>query len=118
MTKRTWVQTKNSFVEVFRQGPQASVAPAIHLDIKPFRSPIDGSKINTRAQLRAHNAHYGVSNDLDSLREKTDRYMKNKDKERSGSKKERINALVEAYDRVSTPGFGRREQFHEDKQLQ
>lgn len=117
MLKRTWVQRGLKLVEVFREGPQASVAPAVHRGMKAFRSPIDGSAIRTQAQLNAHNARHGVSNDPDSLAEKTKRYTENYGKERPGVKKERINALVEAYDKASTPGFGRHEQF-EDSQLQ
>lgn len=87
------------------------------MDIEPFKSPIDGSIINTRAQLNAHNARHGVSNDLDSLRQKTDEYNKSRTGQMQGSKKERINALVEAYDRAAA-GQGRHIQYHEDSQLQ
>lgn len=119
MGKRTWVQTKDGLVEVFR-GQSASVAPSIRMGIEPFQSPIDGSVISTRAQLAAHNTRHGVTNDLDSLREKTKLHLANQQSHgtSAGDKKERINTLIEAYDRASASGFGRHRQYHEESQLQ
>lgn len=118
MGKRTWRQTKDGFVEVFRDNT-ASVAPRIHADVAPFVSPIDGSIINTRAQLVAHNQRHGVSNDMDSLREKTKHHLANQQGHgvQAKDKRERINMLVEAYDRASSPDFQRRKQY-EDQPLQ
>lgn len=119
MAKRTWVQTADGLVEVFRDR-SASVAPNICKDIEPFKSPIDGTIVNTRAQLMAHNQRHGVTNDLDSLKEKTRLHLENQQGhgKSAASKKERINALVEAYDRASASDFGRNVQYHEDSQLQ
>ncbi len=118
--KRTWVQTKEGLVEVTRGTPSSSKSANIRMDIEPFKSPIDGTIVNTRAQLLAHNQRHGVTNDLDSLKEKTRIHLNSQQGHGKGetSKKERINALVEAYDRASTAGFGRNVQYHEDSQLQ
>lgn len=37
----------------------------VHEDIKPFKSPIDGSVIGTRADLRIHNIKHGVTDQRD-----------------------------------------------------
>jgi len=115
MGKRTWVQRPEGLVEVFREGPQNSVAPSIRMDVQPFRSPIDGSMISTRAGLNAHNLRHGVSNDPDSLAEKTKRHLDNQQSHGRGAeaKKERIAALVESYDRASAGNFQRRVQYED-----
>jgi hypothetical protein len=118
MAKRTWRQTKEGMVEVIREAPSASSTPSIHGDIEPFKSPIDGTIVNTRAQLTAHNTRHGVSNDLDSLRAQTQKYLASRGQEQKNSKQERINTLIEMYDRASSPDFNRNTQYHEDNQLQ
>ena len=115
MGKRTWVQRPEGLVEVFRESPQISTGPSIRLDVKPFRSPIDGSIISTRAGLNAHNARHGVSNDPDSLAEKTKRHLDNQQSHGRGpnAKKERIADLIEGYDRASAGNFQRRVQYED-----
>lgn len=92
-------------------------APYIRGDFKPFVSPVDGSVINTSRDLANHNKRHGVSNDPDSLLEKTTQYLDSYGKVDESQKGERIDALVEAYDRASVPGFNRKKE-HEDTPLQ
>lgn len=115
MAKRTWVQTKEGLVEVFREGPQNSVAPSIRMDVQPFRSPVDGTIISSRAGLVAHNQRHGVTNDPDSLREKTARHLANQQSHgtRPEDKKARIAALVEGFDRASAGNFQRKVQYED-----
>jgi hypothetical protein len=40
-------------------------APVLMTDIKPFRSPIDGSEISSRSKLRAHEQRHGVKQNGD-----------------------------------------------------
>lgn len=119
MTRRRYRQLPDGggLVEIFNSD-NASVSASIHKDIEPFKSPIDGSAINTRSQLEAHNKRHGVSNDLDSLRERSAQYLKSQHVDTAVNKRERIAKLVEAYDRASSPDFSRRKQYDEDSQLQ
>jgi hypothetical protein len=47
-------------VEIRREGESMREAPAVHDDIQPFRSPIDGSLVTSRSQLRDHMGQHGV----------------------------------------------------------
>lgn len=96
--RRTYRQNKETgkFEEVtpFLARPTQNVTD----DIAPFISPVDGSHITTKRQLESHNRRNGVTNDLDSLKEKTSRHLA---RQNNGlSKKERINDLVRSYDYV------------------
>lgn len=97
--RRRWRQTKDGFVEIPVAQTGHSSAPAYIPDIEPFKSPIDGSIINTRRQLEAHNRRHGVSNDLDSLREQTQKVLERQRKPVT-DRKERISSLVTAFDKV------------------
>ena len=44
---------------------QSNDAPLIQGDIEPFQSPIDGTLITTRSQLRAHHAQHGTTDARD-----------------------------------------------------
>ena len=79
----------------------------IHVDNVDFISPIDGSHIHNSRELVDHNKKHGVSNDLDSLREQTER-AGNKN---HLSRRERKDAINDAMHRVSSSGFSRREQY-------
>ena len=116
--KRTWVQRNGKLIEVFRDNSgSASVSPSIRADVEPFKSPIDGTIINTRAQLLAHNQRHGVTNDLDSLRECTKRHLENQ--QTAGTtdrdRRERVAQLVDAYDRAAASGFHRHVRYENDK---
>lgn len=101
MTRRRFIQTADGFVEVpVHASSRASVAPSIRTDVDPFRSPIDGSIIRTRKQLDEHNRRHGVSNDLDSLREKTQQQLQRQANPALRTKKERLNSIVEAVNKV------------------
>ena len=79
----------------------------IHVDHVDFVSPVDGSHIRTGKQLIDHNKRHGVSNDLDSLREQTQRANETT----VLSKSERKDAINDAMHRVSSSGFSRRVRY-------
>ncbi len=76
---------------------------------EPFVSCVDGSRIRNRGELAEHNLRHGVTNDIDSLREKGQREMNRKPN--TGTKKERVAAIVDAMERVQSSGFSRRIQY-------
>jgi hypothetical protein len=76
---------------------------------EPFVSPVDGSRVRNRGELAAHNRIHGVTNDIDSLREKGNRELNRKPN--TGSKKERVATIVDAMERVQSSGFSRRIQY-------
>lgn len=67
MARQTWVQDPLSGKlipkEEYRRG--ADYGHYIQGDIDSFVSPIDGSVISDRAQLRRHNAQHGVTDKRD-----------------------------------------------------
>lgn len=79
-------------------------APMVMKDIDPFKSPVDGSVIIGRRSLREHNKRNNVTH-ADDFKN----YWKEKEKERERfrtgdptvGRKERIQALVDAYDKLS-----------------
>ena len=66
----------------------------------PYVSPIDGTVIKSRGGLAEHNKRHGVTNDLDHLREQSQRKPEL-------SKQERKDAIADAMERVSSSGFHR-----------
>jgi hypothetical protein len=78
---------------------------------EPCVSPVDGSRIRNRGELAAHNRLHGVTNDIDSLREQGQREQNRKP--RTGNKKERVAAIVDAIERTQSSGFSRRIQYDE-----
>ena len=72
-------------------------------DIEPFKSPIDGSVISTRAQLRDHHRKHGVTDSRDYSQS----YIEARAKQRqqkivaqdAAGKRQRINHIVEAIER-------------------
>ena len=77
-----------------------------YVSFEPFISPVDGRRVRTVKELGEHNRRHGVTNDIDSLREQGQRELKRKPN--TGNKKERVAALLDAYDQVSSSGFSRR----------
>ena len=71
----------------------------------PYVSPVDGTVIRTRSELTDHNKRNGVSNDLDSLREQTQR---SNDRTHETGKHERKLAIKDAMERMSSSGYHRR----------
>jgi hypothetical protein len=71
-------------------------------DIQPLQSPIDGSIINSRPQLKAHNAKHGVTNSADYSPEFLAKRRKETHMQATGqdkaSQQERIQTLSRAYD--------------------
>ena len=67
MTRYRYDHDLDAMVEVYNHnGPHTSSAPTVLRDIDSaykeggFKSPIDGSFITSRSQLRAHNSKHGV----------------------------------------------------------
>jgi hypothetical protein len=105
MTRRTYRQNPDTkeWVEVERGHRKETVGYA---SFESFVSPIDGRRVRNVKELTEHNRRHGVTNDIDSLREKGRRELNRKPN--TGNKKERVAALVDAYDRVQSSGFSRR----------
>jgi hypothetical protein len=98
----SWVQDPNTgkLIPKDEYVPKGASRHEIMVDIEPFVSPVDGSFISSRSQLREHNKRHGVTN----IRDYGDGYFERKAHERNEvlqgktpqSRKERIEALREA----------------------
>lgn len=82
--------------------PAAQEAPGIMKPLEPFVSPVDGTTITDRAQLRAHNKRHNVTdsrdygpNWFDRKRDELEQKRQNLD---PASKMDRIEALKHAVD--------------------
>lgn len=83
---------------------EAAQTAYVQGDIESFKSPIDGSVITDRAQLRAHNARHGVTDSRDYSAD----YFKQKAGERQATlssdtesaRRERVETLNDAFSRV------------------
>jgi len=98
--RTTYVLRDGKLVEkslAYAQDREKAQAAAVHV-FQPIRSPIDGSEINSPAQLAEHNRRYGVTNDPDSLKEQTERHFRKQQQPYTGTRAERVQALVRAYD--------------------
>ena len=51
---------KNELIEIDTSSRVPSDGHFVHGDIEPFRSPLDGSVVSDRGQLRRHMAKHGV----------------------------------------------------------
>lgn len=73
---------------------------AVHGDIESFKSPIDGSVITDRAQLREHNRKHGVTDSRDYGAEHFERKTKEREDVMQGNTKQakqgRINDILKA----------------------
>ena len=112
--RRRWRQTKDGLVEI-EVSQNIPLAPSIRKDIEPFKSPIDGRIISSRVQLENHNRQHGVSNDLDSLRENTKKHLERGRRQPAEAKRERINALIDSYDKTQSSSHQRQGQYEDDK---
>jgi len=68
---------------------------AVHEDVKPFRSPIDGTLISSRAALRSHNKKHGVTDPRDYGDQWFSRKQKERDLALTSSSKEQRRDRVE-----------------------
>jgi len=93
-----WRQDRETgkLVEVVRQDPYRG--HYLRISDVDFISPVDGSHIGSRQQLVDHNKKHGVSNDLDSLREQTQREMQRVPN--TGSREDRIAAIRETIEKL------------------
>lgn len=97
--RKTFRQNKDTgkFEEVNHAYVQSSAA--VHVDMAPFVSPIDGSIINSRSDLRSHNAKHNVvqqheyGNEMEHVKAR-----KEKEKQRDRKvRKEKVIHAVEAH---------------------
>lgn len=65
-------------------------------DIKSFKSPIDGSIINTRSDLRDHNLKHGVTDQRDYGSNWFERKAKEREADMKGTSKREKAARIEA----------------------
>ena len=109
--KRSWRQDSETgkLVEITRE---RSTGAFIRDDIQPYVSPIDGTVIGSRSAERQHNFRHGVSNDIDSLREKT-RRQNEQPVQTERDRHERKLAIKDAIERVSSSGYSRKAQYEQ-----
>lgn len=85
--------------EYYQQQAEAE-SPTVLKPIEEFRSPVDGSVISDRGQLREHNKRHGVTD----MRDYGDNYFQRKESERQailkGNTKEAKRERVETIKRV------------------
>ena len=99
-----WIQDSETgkLIPAEEYHAQDNDAPLIQGDIEPFVSPVDGSVISSRSQLRRHNAQHGVTDSRDYSPEFLAKRSKERDDALTGNtpqaKKERIEALKHAAD--------------------
>lgn len=98
------------FIEITNK--RASARVHIHVDHVDFVSPIDGARIRNSRELIEHNKRHGVSNDLDSLRDQTQKAMAPKNQTRQ-DRHERKLAIVDAMERASSSGYNRKVEYNE-----
>lgn len=100
--------TKKGWIEKPKKAVVGTRSAAIHMDLDSFVSPIDGTVISSRPGLVEHNRRHGVTNDLDSLKEKTSREMARAGNiKAAGTKKERVAGIRNAIERASSSGYHR-----------
>ena len=97
-----YIQDRNTgkLVPAAEYVPPESDSPkwaAIHGDIEPFVSPVDGTLIDDRAKLREHNKRHGVTNVQDYGSDWFTRKQKERDDYVSGkspkAKQERLETI-------------------------
>ena len=107
-----WVQVwneelgKSEFIPV-GGGHAGDSGAAIHGPIEPFVSPVDGSVISDRRQLREHNKRHGVVNlhefgtdHWDNKRKERERFYTGKHtKEESLARKREIYEIINHHER-------------------
>ena len=88
-TSYIWDSTQNKLVLKSEYlAPERKGSAAVHGDIESFVSPIDGSVITDRGQLRRHNAEHGVTDSRDYSKDYYDTANKRMEAERLGNTKE------------------------------
>ena len=102
MSKKSWVQNPvtGKMVEKERFQSKNDDFPAIHGDIESFTSPVDGSVISDRAQLRNHNKRHGVTNVQDYGPNWFDRRGREKYQEQQGTTPQQRRERREAINRT------------------
>ena len=97
------------FYEVQRQVDHQR---SIVRNFEPYLSPVDGSIIRNRSDLKEHEKRTGQTNDIDHLREVTNRENARRVKS-PGTMEERKQAIRDAAERVRSSGFSRRKLYDE-----
>ena len=90
----------SSFVEI--QAAKRHSGIAVHGDIEPFVSPVDGSVISDRKQLREHNLRNNVVNTAEFNPEFLERKQKERERLHSGehtpqeklARRQEINEII------------------------
>ena len=97
--KETWVPKSK------REGKKSA---AVHLFGDSYVSPIDGTNISSHKVLVEHNRRNNVSNDPGSLREQGQRELARAANIRpEGTRRERIAAIREEFERAESSGNNR-----------
>ncbi len=110
--RRRWRQDLETGELIEITNKRASARVHIHVDNVDFVSPIDGSRIRNNRELVSHNRKHGVTNDLDSLREQTQKARAGKSETRETAHERKL-AIVDAIERASSSGYHRKVEYDE-----
>ena len=99
--------------EFYEIGREMDHQRSIVRGFEPYLSPVDGSVIRNRSDLKEHEKRTGQTNDLDHLREQTQREVAGRKVGSPGTIEERKQAIRDACERVRSSGFSRRTMYDE-----
>ena len=84
----------------------------VHGDVEPFVSPVDGTVISDRKQLREHNERNNVvptsefTSDWDAARKERDKYYKGEvDRQEKQRRREQMNEIINHLERKADRGY-------------
>ena len=97
-----WIQDRNTGklipAEEYKRPAQTHM---IIEDVKPFKSPIDGTVISSRPHLEAHNRRHGVTNSADYPKEWVAKRAKERLREQErDNQRHRHQTLQQAYEKL------------------
>ena len=110
----------NKMIPIDEAAARAAPGVYLHGDIESFISPVDGSVITDRRQLREHNKRNNVVNAdeftpefyADAAKKRSDHYQGKTSRKETQARREVINEIIE---RQQRHGQQRRTHYHESE---